>query len=31
MDLLEIGMSVVDWTGLAQDKYRWRALENTVM
>jgi hypothetical protein len=25
MDLLEIGLSVVDWIGLAQDRYRWRA------
>jgi hypothetical protein len=25
MDLLEIGLSV-DWIGLAQDRYRWRAL-----
>jgi hypothetical protein len=31
MDLLEIGMSVVDWIGLAQDRYRWRALVNSVM
>jgi hypothetical protein len=31
MDLLEIGLSVVDWTGLAQDRYRWRALVNSVM
>jgi hypothetical protein len=31
MDLLEIGVSVVDWTGLAQDRYRWRALVNSVM
>jgi hypothetical protein len=31
MDLLEIGMSVVDWIGLAQDMYRWRALVNSVM
>jgi hypothetical protein len=31
MDLLEIGLSVVDWIGLAQDKYRWRALVNVVM
>jgi hypothetical protein len=30
MDLLEIGMNVVDWIGLAQDKYRWRALVNSV-
>jgi hypothetical protein len=22
MDLLEIGVSVVDWIGLAQDRYR---------
>jgi hypothetical protein len=31
MDLLEIGLSVVDSVGLAQDRYRWRALENSVM
>jgi hypothetical protein len=31
MDLLEIGLSVVDWIGLAQDRYRWRALVNMVM
>jgi hypothetical protein len=31
MDLLEIGLSVVDWIGLAWDRYRWRALVNTVM
>jgi hypothetical protein len=31
MNLLEIGLSVVDWIGLAQDKYSWRALLNTVM
>jgi hypothetical protein len=31
MDLLEIGVNVVDWIGLAQDKYRWRALVNLVM
>jgi hypothetical protein len=31
MDLLEIGLSVVDWIGLAQDTYRWRALVNAVM
>jgi hypothetical protein len=30
-DLLEIGLSVVDWIGRAQDKYRWRALVNAVM
>jgi hypothetical protein len=31
MDLLEIGLSVVDWICLAQDRYRWRALVNAVM
>jgi hypothetical protein len=31
MDLLEIGLSVVDWIGLAQDRYRWRALVKAVM
>jgi hypothetical protein len=31
MDLLEIGLGVVDWIGLAQDRYRWRALVNSVM
>jgi hypothetical protein len=31
MDLLEIGLSVVDWIGLAQDGYMWRALVNAVM
>jgi hypothetical protein len=30
-DLLEIRLSVVDWTGLAQDRYRWSALVNSVM
>jgi hypothetical protein len=31
MDLLERGLNVVDWIGLAQDRYRWRALVNSVM
>jgi hypothetical protein len=31
MDLLEIGLSVVDWIGLAQDRYGRRALVNAVM
>jgi hypothetical protein len=31
MDLLEIWLNVVDWIGLAQDRYRWRALVNSVM
>jgi hypothetical protein len=30
MELLEIGLSVVDWIGLAQDRYSWRAIVNTV-
>jgi hypothetical protein len=29
--LLEIGSGVVDWIGLTQDRYRWRALVNAVM
>jgi hypothetical protein len=31
MDLLERGVNVVDWIGLAQDRCRWRALVNSVM
>jgi hypothetical protein len=31
MDLLEVGFGGVDWIGLAQDIYRWRALVNSVM
>jgi hypothetical protein len=31
VDLLEIGLSVVDWIGLAQDRDRLRALVNSVM
>jgi hypothetical protein len=31
MDLLEIEVNVVDWIGLAQDRYMWRALINSVM
>jgi hypothetical protein len=30
-DLLEIGVNVVDWIGLAQDRYRWTGLVNSVM
>jgi hypothetical protein len=30
-NLLEIRLNVVDWIGLAQDRYRWRALVNSVM
>jgi hypothetical protein len=29
-DLLEIGVNVEDWIGLAQDRSRWRALVNSV-
>jgi hypothetical protein len=31
MDFLEIGVSVVDWIVLVQDRYKWRALVNSVM
>jgi hypothetical protein len=31
MDLLEIGLNVVDWICVGQDRYRWRALVNSVM
>jgi hypothetical protein len=31
MDLVEIELIVVDWIGLAQDKYMWRALVNAVL
>jgi hypothetical protein len=31
MELLEIGLSVVDWIDLTQDRYRWRAFVNSVM
>jgi hypothetical protein len=31
IDLLEIGLGVVEWIGVAQDRYRWRALVNSVM
>jgi hypothetical protein len=31
MDVLEIGVSVVDWIDIAQDRYSWRALVNSVM
>jgi hypothetical protein len=31
IDLLEIGVNVVDWIGLAQYRYRRRALVNSVM
>jgi hypothetical protein len=31
MDLLEIGWGGVDWIGLAQNRGKWRALDNAVM
>jgi hypothetical protein len=31
MDLVQIGLSVADWIGLTQDRYRCRALVNAVM
>jgi len=31
MELRETGWEGVDWIHLAQVRYQWRALENTVM
>jgi hypothetical protein len=31
MDLGEVGWGDVDWTGLAQDRNRWRAVVNSVL
>jgi hypothetical protein len=31
MDLLEIGETVVNWIGLAQDRYKWRTLVNVAL
>jgi hypothetical protein len=31
MELLEMALSVVDWIVLALDRFRWRALVNSVM
>jgi hypothetical protein len=31
LDLVEIGWGGVDWIGLAQERYRWRALVNAVI
>jgi hypothetical protein len=31
MDLVEIGRGGVDWIGMAQDMYRWRAFVNAAM
>jgi hypothetical protein len=29
--LQNVGVNVVDWIGLAQDRYRWRALVDSIM
>jgi len=31
MDLQEVGYGYMDWTGLAQDRDRWRTLVSAVM
>jgi hypothetical protein len=31
IDLREVGWDGIDWIDLAQDRYRWMALGNTVM
>jgi len=31
VDLQEVGCGYMDWIGLAQDRYRWRALGSAVM
>jgi hypothetical protein len=31
MDLVEVGWGDVNWTGLAEDRDRWRALVNSVL
>jgi hypothetical protein len=31
MNLVEIVLAELDWIGLAQDRYKWRALVNMVM
>jgi hypothetical protein len=31
MDLGELGWGTVDWTGLAKDRNRWRALVNSIL
>jgi hypothetical protein len=30
-DLVEIELGDLDWIGLTQDRYRWRALVNALM
>jgi hypothetical protein len=31
MDLLDIGLNVMDWIGFAQNRYRWKPLVNSIM
>jgi hypothetical protein len=31
LDLVEIDWGGVDWIGLAQDRYKWKALVNSAM
>jgi hypothetical protein len=31
MDLVEKGLGELDWIALVQDRYRWRALVNSLM
>jgi hypothetical protein len=31
IDMVEIGLGELHWICLAQDRYRWRALVNSVM
>jgi hypothetical protein len=31
VNVVEIGWNGVDWIGVAQDRYRWRAAVNSVM
>jgi hypothetical protein len=31
MNLVDIGWGAMHWIGLAQDRYKWRALVNAVM
>jgi hypothetical protein len=30
-DLVDIGLRDLDWIGLAQERYRWRAMVNSIM
>jgi hypothetical protein len=31
IDFVDVGLGGLDWIGLAQDRYKWRALGSTVM